>query len=337
MLATPGHRMTESRDGDSPSDLLVSVVICTHNPRPAYLERVLGGLRRQTLPHDRWELLVVDNLSRDPLAPGWDLSWHPHARHLREKELGVALARQCGMRSAAADLLVFVDDDNVLDPDYLREALKIGREWPELGVWGGSIMPEFEVEPAPHLREYLACLALREINAPRWSNVSTCAEAEPWGAGLCVRAGVADAYCRQYPSSAVRLVDRTGRDLLSGGDTEITYVACSLGLGMGIFPNLRVTHLIRAERVAEAYLLRVMEGLTASAHLIAFKWRGIMPKSPLRGVDMVRTAVNFALRRGFERRRYTAQIRGILRARSIITASATPSGPASGPTRSRAD
>ena len=305
-----------------PPPAAVSVVICTHNPRAASLKRVLTALRQQSLPLDRWELLVVDNASHEPVAPRWDLSWHPRARHLHEDKLGVALARQCGMRAAAADLLVFVDDDNVLDPDYLCEALKIGREWPELGAWGASITPEFAVEPPPHLRGHLNYLALREIREPRWSNVMTCDEAEPWGAGLCVRSGVADAYCRQYLSSAIQMTCRAGDDMLSGGDTEIAYVACDLGLGMGVFPNLRVTHLIPAERLNETYLLRLIEGITASVHLLAFKWRGTDPKSPLRGIELLRTLVNIALRSGFERRSYIAQIRGRLRARSIILASA---------------
>ena len=132
---------------------LLSVIICTHNPRPAYLRRVLDALRVQTLPSHQWELLLIDNASDRGIAKEWGLSWHPHARHIHEPELGVAVARQRGMREASADLLVFVDDDNVLGQGYLAEALRIGREWPQLGVWGASIVPEFEAEPPAHLRK----------------------------------------------------------------------------------------------------------------------------------------------------------------------------------------
>ncbi len=48
--------------------LRVSVVIPTHNPRKDYLARVVDALRGQTLSKDLWELLIVDNGSRVPLA-----------------------------------------------------------------------------------------------------------------------------------------------------------------------------------------------------------------------------------------------------------------------------
>jgi hypothetical protein len=43
-----------------------SVIICTHNPRPEYLRRVLGALETQTFDKKRWELLVVDKFRPGP-------------------------------------------------------------------------------------------------------------------------------------------------------------------------------------------------------------------------------------------------------------------------------
>src|SRR5438067_3374284 len=134
-----------------------SVIICTHNPRALFLSRVLEALQVQTVPVERWELIIIDNASLEPLTPAtWDLSWHPRARIVREEELGLSVARTRGMRESAAELLLFVDDENVLDPNYLAEVMKIGLQWPQLGTWGaGSIKPDFEVDPPSHLREFL--------------------------------------------------------------------------------------------------------------------------------------------------------------------------------------
>ena len=82
----------------------------------------------QTLLKDRWELLLVDNASKPALASSIDISWHPNGRHIAEGEIGLAPARRRGICEASADLLVFVDDDNLLDPSYLLEALAISRE-----------------------------------------------------------------------------------------------------------------------------------------------------------------------------------------------------------------
>jgi glycosyltransferase involved in cell wall biosynthesis len=46
----------------------VSVIICTHNPRPHYLSRVPAALRSQTLPMEQWELLVIDNASHEAMV-----------------------------------------------------------------------------------------------------------------------------------------------------------------------------------------------------------------------------------------------------------------------------
>ena len=140
-----------------------SIIVCAHNPRPDYLSRVFAALRSQIVPYDQWELLVIDNASEPALAPRWDLSWHPNARHIRENEVGVAAARARGMAEAVADLIVFVDSDNVLAEDYLSEALRISKEWRILGTWGsGTIVPEYEQQPANYLKPYLSRMAVRE-------------------------------------------------------------------------------------------------------------------------------------------------------------------------------
>jgi glycosyltransferase involved in cell wall biosynthesis len=61
----------------------LTVVICTHNPRQDYLDRVLHALQVQTLAVDRWELLVIDNASKLSVANRIDVSGHPHSRCLR--------------------------------------------------------------------------------------------------------------------------------------------------------------------------------------------------------------------------------------------------------------
>jgi len=154
----------------------VSVVIPTHNPRRDYLERMLEALRRQTLEQSAWEVVVVDNNSKPALEVGsWmlavggkggnkiDLSWHANARIVREEELGLTFARLRGFAEAKGELIVMVDDDNVLAPDYLETALRIAQEQPALGAFGGKCLPEFEVEPEAWLASVRSGLGLRDL------------------------------------------------------------------------------------------------------------------------------------------------------------------------------
>ncbi len=301
--------------------LNISVIICSHNPRADYLQRVFDGLNNQSLPKSEWELLLIDNASQERLDAAFNMSWHPNARHIFEEKLGLAHARQCGMRESSADLLVFVDDDNILDPNYLAEAVRISQEWPQLGVWGsGATSLEFEVEPSEYLREFCVFLAPREAKVPLWTNVFTCIEATPWGAGLCVRASVAADYCKLWTQSLIKISGRSGNSLLSGEDDEIGYTACSLGLGMGIFPELKLIHLIPELRVSEKYLIRLREGQVTSRCLLNYKWQGVLPVSPLSALGLLNVLKTLLLQRGVRRRISLADLRAAIKARRIIAA-----------------
>jgi glycosyltransferase involved in cell wall biosynthesis len=257
-----------------------SVIICAHNPRPDYFAQVLDGLRNQTLPLDKWELLIVDNASRLPLALSWDISWHPNAHHVLENELGLSWARQQGIEEARGDLIIFVDDDNVLDETYLAEAIKIKQEWPSLGVWGsGCIRGDLEIELPESLQKHRSWLPLREVEAPRWVNLTSCEDALPIGAGLCVRKEVAIAYRQFCNQASIQMTGRRGNALTSYEETEISFICCSIGLGTGVFPKLKMTHLIPWSRLSEEYFVRFVEGTCLSAFLFYYKWRRIIPQS----------------------------------------------------------
>jgi glycosyltransferase involved in cell wall biosynthesis len=266
----------------------ISAIVCTCNPRADYLSRVLSALKSQTLDQTHWELLLVDNRSEPPLLGRVDLSWCSNSRVLEEENQGVAYARVRGIAEARGELIVFVDDDNILDSEYFKNCLRIASEWPQLGVWGASITPEFEHEPPAHLVPHLSKLALREVTAATWTNVRICAEAEPWGAGLCVRRAAAWAYRDYFFGTHLRMLSRTGKQLLSGEDTELCFVVCGLGLGMGLFPQLRLVHLIPKERLTDDYIARISSGLTATYLILTYKWSNVRPRSAYSFIEIAR-------------------------------------------------
>jgi GT2 family glycosyltransferase len=249
---------------------LLSVVICTHNPRVDYFEQCLEALSKQTLSKDSWELLVVDNASESALPGGFDFSWHHDARVVREEKLGLTPARLRGIREAKGDLLVFVDDDNVLDADFLDVAVRTAKEKTFLGSWSGQCRPGFEQPPPEWTRRYWGNLVIREFENDVWSNLPRLAETIPCGAGLCVRRSVAEHYLQLHESGKRSFqFDRTGDSLLSGGDNDLAGCACDLGLGVGLISSLKLIHLISKERLTEDYLARLAEGIYFSAVLAA--------------------------------------------------------------------
>jgi glycosyltransferase involved in cell wall biosynthesis len=296
-----------------------SVIICTHNPRSDYFARVLDALRNQTLPLNKWELLIVDNASRLPLASSWDISWHPAGRHILESELGLSWARRRGIQEASADLIIFVDDDNVLDEIYLAEAIAVGQNWPSLGVWGSGCIPgDLEVELPESLQEYRSWLPLRDIAAPRWSNLASYEDAMPLGAGLSVRKEVAIAYLQFCDQSSIQIIDRQGDSLTAFGDIEISCICCNYGLGTGIFPELKLTHLIPRRRLSEDYFVSLAEGTYSSGFLLNYKWRRIIPQSPFGIKTLLSVLKTILLYRGVDRKMRFAWVRAVAKAKRII-------------------
>ncbi len=243
-----------------------SVVICSHNPREDYLKRVLTALKGQTLPFDNWELLLIDNASVKPLANRFDLSWHPYSRCVVEEELGLTSARLRGINESCGDLIVFVDDDNILAPDYLASAIEVATTSLHIGAFGGSIRGEFEIPPQPWASPYLHLLAVREIHRDSWSNLlNVWNDSVPCGAGLCIRRSVALDYMHKSSGDRRRrALGRVGTGTGSSEDVDLAYCAIDLGMGTGTFCRLKVTHLIPAARLTVEYIARLNAGIYAS-------------------------------------------------------------------------
>jgi len=245
---------------------MITVIICTHNPRRDYLDRVLNSLKLQTFPKESWELLLIDNASELYLDAQIDLSWHSKARHIREEILGLTAARLRGIKEARNDILVFVDDDNVLDINYLNNTIDIMQKYPNLGAVGGKSLPEFEIKPEDWVHQFYSCLALRDLGDETetyFPNLSDKVskkypEISPIGAGIVLVKQAAQAYAELACQDTSRLsLGRTGKKLVSGEDNDIVLTLLEHGWGIGYFPQLRLTHLISANRVTKDYLAKL--------------------------------------------------------------------------------
>ena len=112
-----------------------SVVLCTYNRRNLVLT-ALAGLRRQTLPYDQFEVIVVDNNSQDgtfaavnayvqagPRMISRNLKDMWQVRCLTEIQNGLSYARNTGLQAAQGEIIVFLDDDTIAQPTFLERLL----------------------------------------------------------------------------------------------------------------------------------------------------------------------------------------------------------------------
>lgn len=131
----------------------VSVVVSTYE-RPHRLAKLLRALRAQTLGHDEFEVIVVDNGSGPATAEvlcaeqtGGELP----LRTVRHPEtLGPAGGRNSGLRLARSELVAFTDDDCVPAAGWLRAGLAAAARHPG-AILQGRTEPDPEELGAPRL------------------------------------------------------------------------------------------------------------------------------------------------------------------------------------------
>jgi glycosyltransferase involved in cell wall biosynthesis len=260
---------------NQPPPLAASVVIPAHNPDFGRLLETLRALRGQTLRPDLWETLLIDNASTSFPGEGHYAGAAPaNLRLLREPTLGLTSARLAGIRAARGASIVFVDDDNVLDPGYLEEVVRLFASNPRLGAAGGKSLPTFEAPPAPWMSEFLALLAIRDLGdaeilatsfRPPGSSRNEYPACAPIGAGMAIRRESALAWADSVERDPKRRrLDRSGLELVSGGDNDIVMTLLEQGWSVGYFPSLGLRHLIPASRLDADYLARLNRAIQRS-------------------------------------------------------------------------
>ncbi|QIK38843.1 glycosyltransferase [Caldichromatium japonicum] len=118
----------------SPPTPWLSAILCTRN-RAQLLARALAGLCAQTLDPERFEVILIDDGSTDETAQVAEhfAPWL-NLRYSRQPHAGLAAAKNHGVCLARAPIVVFLDDDDVLDSRALEEHLAAHRREPDLAL-----------------------------------------------------------------------------------------------------------------------------------------------------------------------------------------------------------
>jgi glycosyltransferase involved in cell wall biosynthesis len=128
-----------------------SVVVPTRNRAPV-LRACLASLARQTLPAERFEVVVVDNGSSDDTAAvARSFAGTLDLRLLHEPEPGLHVGRHAGAKAARSDVLMFCDDDIEAEPGWVEAVVRRFAGDPAVMLVGGNDRPAFEHAPPPWL------------------------------------------------------------------------------------------------------------------------------------------------------------------------------------------
>jgi glycosyltransferase involved in cell wall biosynthesis len=244
--------------------IVLDVCLCTHNPRPEILAKVLASIKNQTLGGDVFRFLLVDNVSSPPLDESLLAGFAQKgisARMVREPMLGIARARLRAILETDGDLLLFVDDDNELTSHYVAEGMRFALVHQDVGCFGGKLLLPPDAHPAGWVQPFLPYLAIKDIGeVPVFGKSASWGNWEPPTAGAFIRRSVLALYTQRADTdeAVFKLGRAGGRNLSSCEDALIMSGAFSLGLSNAYNPELILYHHVDARRFNFNYLIRLM-------------------------------------------------------------------------------
>lgn len=235
----------------------VSVVIGTYN-RAHLLESTLEALASQEMPDSlTWEIVVVDNNSRDTTAQvvtAFSKTTATPVRYVFEPRQGLSHARNRGVREARGSIIAFTDDDVLPAPDWIAQVAAAIDRWNAHGV-GGRILPRWETSPPRWLtdnRRLLNRIAVMDFDASRRLELPLEAQPQVWGANMAFRRELFERIGEFDPRRGI-----VGRKLFRGEDTDLIDRALEQGLTIAYDPAVTVFHRIGPDRMRKAYFRRL--------------------------------------------------------------------------------
>ena len=121
--------------------LTCSVVIPTAH-RPIELGQCLEAISRQT--YKSFDVIVIDNTAGDAHTEAVARQWN--ARYVREPKKGLCRARNRGALVSSADVVAYLDDDSVPEPEWLNGLIAEFRDPAVMAVGGKTIPLRLETE-----------------------------------------------------------------------------------------------------------------------------------------------------------------------------------------------
>ena len=240
--------------------MMLSVILCTYN-RERYLYNVLHSLAAGTCRD--YEIVLVNNNSTDGTEAECRRfqTDHPDVafRYCIENQQGLSYARNRGIQESQGEVLVYVDDDALVNPEYLQTYADFFRQHPEAMAAGGPILPQYDGCEEPHWMSHYTRqlvtgkldLGSREREFPNG--------AFPGGGNAAYRKEVFD----QVGLFNVEL-GRKGNSLIGAEEKDLFDKMTSRGIRFYYLPTAILYHLIPPKKLTDDYFNRLTYSIGVS-------------------------------------------------------------------------
>lgn len=241
---------------------MISVILCTYN-REKYIYNVLQSIAENSLPKGEYEIVLVDNNCTDNTRAECERfqSDYPDVclNYCVETNQGLSHARNCGIRNAKGDILVYVDDDALVNTEYLSTYAAFFGSDPGAVAAGGPIRPRYDGCTEPHWMSHFTrqlvtgelYLGDRQRQFPRGKY--------PGGGNAAYRKTVFD----QVGLFNVDL-GRKGNSLIGAEEKDLFDKMTTRGMAFHYLPTAILFHLIPPKKLTQDYFDRLTLGIGQS-------------------------------------------------------------------------
>ncbi|MCF0206757.1 MAG: glycosyltransferase family 2 protein [Bacteroidales bacterium] len=243
---------------------MISIIVCTYN-RDKYLYNALQHIAANDYDFAKYEIVLVNNNSTDSTDSECKrfAADFPQVnfRYFVETNQGLSFARNRGIGESSGEILVFLDDDSFVEPDYLANLDMQMAEHKDAMAFGGQISPVFE-----------------EGNPPKWLNRWTYSLVSAIDLGKNVRLFEGKYYpiganmgfrreCLDKIGNFNTELGRSKKNLMGGEEKDIFGRMRNLGMKIYYFPDIHVNHIIPPSRTTNEYVYRAGLGIGMSEQL----------------------------------------------------------------------
>ncbi|MBC8985439.1 glycosyltransferase family 2 protein [Pedobacter sp. N36a] len=247
----------------------ITVLVCTYNGASRLAKTIEHLASQKTRPTFQWELIVIDNASKDDSAAVAQTEWNKYNLPsvpftvLSEQKPGKIYALEQGAARANYEYLLICDDDNWLQPDYLEKMYAILDSHPEVGAVGGQGIAVCDLPALPvWFKDYEEGYATGK-QGPQTGDVT--ANGHLWGAGLGTRTSL---YQKMYIGFPSLLTGRSGKQLTAGEDAEYCQRLILAGYKLYYDANLIFQHYMPENRLQSEYRVNLFQGFTESNKIL---------------------------------------------------------------------
>ncbi|MCX2478651.1 glycosyltransferase [Pedobacter sp. MC2016-15] len=253
-----------------------SIIICSYNPDDHLLKRCLRAVSALFFEGLRSEIILVDNNSTAPLAEKEYIKQFVQdtgASLLQVSQPGLRYARMAAIEASKGKYVVFFDDDNEPDPNYLQELSALNRDLPTVAAWGPGIVDvDFINGISKELKSYATeAFQDRHETSVTYSNQHSWQPCYPYGTGMCLRKNYLINYLSLAEKNKFTLTGRKGLSMSSGEDIQMVLFCISKGAAAGVAPGLKLTHMIPSKRANFDYLKKLTYGTSVCYSTCVFE------------------------------------------------------------------